>query len=383
MNAGSIILMVEGLFLVFFLIDLVIRLGNSDLWHPAKGGERPMDFAYLNAILKSTSFPPYDPWFAGGYINYYYYGYVIVGTPVKLLGIVPSIAYNFILPTLFACVGMAAFSVGWNLLAGAREPKAENHQELDPSGEPLQAPSEKPRFALFDSRFIGGISAASAMILLGNLGVVRMVYQGFQQIAAPGGLTDKGNIFQHIFWAIEGFFMTLIGRLHLPYGPGDWYWNPSRALPGSSGSPITEFPLFTFIYSDLHAHMIALMITVLAIAWALSVLMAKARWKNRLDLAAGLFLGAPGHRSDQADQYLGFLHLSDPGCGRAGLCRLALRGCFPLAGGSTGDGEAPGPGCRRRGDSGGGLASVLPALYALVLARCGLYQGLSLDGRKI
>ena len=108
--------LVEIIFLAFFLIDLLIRLGNSDMWHPSKGGERPMDFSYFNAVLKSTSFPPYDPWFAGGYINYYYYGFVLAGTPVKLLGIVPSIAYNFILPTWFALIAIGAFAIGWNLV---------------------------------------------------------------------------------------------------------------------------------------------------------------------------------------------------------------------------------------------------------------------------
>ena len=279
-------LMVEVIFLSFFLIDLLIRLGNPDLWHPSKGGERPMDFAYLNAILKSTSFPPYDPWFAGGYINYYYYGYVIVGTPVKLLGIVPSVAYNIILPTLFACVASAAFSVGWNLLHGINEMKAEK-RELPETSQAIP----EPHRSLFDSRFIAGIFASSAMVLLGNLGVVRMLYQGFQQVAAPGGIIDKASFPQRILWAVNGFFQVLVGKIHLPFGPGDWYWNPSRILPAQSGDPITEFPLFTFIYSDLHAHMIALMITVLAIAWALSVLAARGRWKNHLDTVAGLLLG--------------------------------------------------------------------------------------------
>ena len=268
-------LLVEGIFLGFFLIDLLIRIGNPDLWHPSKGGERPMDFAFFHAILKSTTFPPYDPWFAGGYINYYYYGYVIVGTPVKLLGIVPSIAYNFILPTLFACLAVGAFSVGWNILSGIRAAKT--------------AGDEEPKKKLFGLPFIGGISASSAMVLLGNLGIIHMLEQGFERVAAPGGLIDAGNLFQHVWWSIKGFFMVL-GGMNLPYGPGDWYWFSSRIFPPGY-SDFYEFPVFTFIYSDLHAHMIALMLTVLAVSWALSVLLSKARWDSPLNVIIGFFMG--------------------------------------------------------------------------------------------
>ncbi len=177
-------LMIEGLFLAFFLFDLLIRIGNPDLWHPAKGGERPMDFSYFNAVIKSTSFPPYDPWFAGGYINYYYYGFVLVGTPVKLLGIVPSIAYNFILPTLFAIVGICAFSIGWNLIAGDRGKGSED----EPS----------PRnFDLSPSPLISGLAASAFTLFLGNLGTIQLIYQKLQQIGSAGAF-DLGPVHFHL-----------------------------------------------------------------------------------------------------------------------------------------------------------------------------------------
>ena len=267
-------LMIEGLFLAFFLMDLIIRLGNPDLWHPARGGERPMDFSYFNAVLKSTVFPPYDPWFAGGYINYYYYGFVLVGTPVKLLGIVPSIAYNFILPTLFAIVGICAFSIGWNLVESRR----------------LSVDDERP--ASFDLGLIAGLMASALTILLGNLGTIQTVYHKLQQLGAGVDFSWEPtvSIFQRLSWAMQGFLMTFRG-ISLPIGPGDWYWNPSRVVPPLGGNEITEFPLFTFIYSDLHAHMIAIPLALLAISWALAAVMARGKWGNPWSTVLGIVTG--------------------------------------------------------------------------------------------
>ena len=254
-------LVVEALALVAFVALLLIRLGNPDLWHPYKGGEKPMDFSYLNAVLKSTTFPPYDPWFAGGYINYYYYGFVLVGVPIKLLGIVPSVAYNIVLPIWYSLLVLGAFSVGWNLHEGIPRSRA------------LRVGEPKTKRVLGTALW-AGLATVLLLAVLGNLGTVRQIVEGYQRIASGGALLAEASLGQKITWTFQGFVQFLKGT-PMPFYPGDWYWYSSRVIPGDV---ITEFPFFSFIYADLHAHLLAFPITVMAISWSLSVVLSKARW---------------------------------------------------------------------------------------------------------
>ncbi len=270
-SSRQFFVLVEIIFLAFFLIDLLIRFGNSDMWHPSKGGERPMDFSYFNAVLKSASFPPYDPWFAGGYINYYYYGFVLAGTPVKLLGIVPSLAYNFILPTWFAMIAIGAFAVGYSLV--------EDHKSQ------VEEPST------FNLKLVTGLTASTFAILIGNLGTIQMLFRALQRMAAPGGsIPAETTLIQSWVWAAQGL-MRLFGGSMLSIGRGEWYWNPSRVIPPGPGNEITEFPLFTLLYSDLHAHMLVMPLTLFIIAWAVSFIQSRADMR-RTEWIATFLIGA-------------------------------------------------------------------------------------------
>jgi YYY domain-containing protein len=331
----------EAVTLALFLLMLFIRAGNPDLWHPYKGGEKPMDFSYFNAVLKSTYFPPYDPWLAGGYLNYYYYGFVVAGLLTKLLGIVPALAYNLILPMLFSLVGVNAFCVAYNLVASGKWQLA-GGREAGPSADPLiesnlsvagvvnavvsaptefewsVAEAETPavighQSAVTTSRpltpnpYIAGLAAALFIVVLGNLAQLRTFIVGFQRSADRGALAQSAlgdNDFTAFF---HGAYRVATGQTTLGVALDSWYWDATRIIPivNGGGSEITEFPFFTFLYADLHANMIVMPFAALAIAWAIAYLQGYGRgrgWMASFALWAvgGLVIGVtrPSHTWD-------------------------------------------------------------------------------------
>jgi YYY domain-containing protein len=235
------LLRIEIIFAVLYVVWTYVRFLNPDLWHPISGGEKPMDFAYLNAVIKSTSFPPYDPWFAGGTMNYYYYGFVMIGSLIKALGIIPSVGYNLAVPTLFALTGVGAYTVANNLAGGDRK---RGHR--------------------------AGILGLLLVLVLGNLGQLRLLFLGFQEV---GNINFESLIpgYPAVVSALVGMWEVLIKGKSLPFRAEWWYWNATRVIPVLPGEvgPINEFPAFTFLYADLHAHMMALPLTQVALAIAL------------------------------------------------------------------------------------------------------------------
>ncbi|MPZ14269.1 MAG: hypothetical protein GEU73_07565 [Chloroflexi bacterium] len=240
----------EMLFTVTFVGFTALRAANPDLWHPAYGGEKPMDFAYLNAVIKSTWFPPYDPWFAGGYINYYYFGQVIVASLTKLTGIVPWVAYNLAIPTIAALTAVGVASAVYNVLIS--NPHSSSRRQLWALG--------------------GGVAGAGLAILVGNLhGLVQVVEylgrvgEGTIQSVIPGVAGTVGAMRGAVIWLGSFFFGYELPSFAFSF------WDPTRVITTEPTIPITEFPYFTFLYGDLHAHMIAMPLGMLIVGLALNL----------------------------------------------------------------------------------------------------------------
>lgn len=285
------VLAYEAIFLLALVFVAWMRSYNPAPW----GTERPMDFAFFNAIQNSAAFPPNDPWLAGFSINYYYFGYLLMAVMALLSGLEPSVAYNLALALIFALTALGVSGIIVNLIAIAR------------------ARDDRPQKRVGVGVWAGALLGVILVLFAGNQSGVLQIIVGNERVVALDGLQLGSALVQAINGAdaIElpssvittdfGAFTTLERSDKLR--DFNWWW-PSRALwdeypDGMRSYNIVEFPFFSFWLGDMHPHVMALPFGLLALALALATLNRAALpafsvgWRGWLELAlTGIVIGS-------------------------------------------------------------------------------------------
>ena len=273
-----LIVTVEVLFFLAFTFLAFVRAGNPEI----VGTEKPMELAFVNAILHSSTFPPHDPWLSGYAISYYYFGYVMTAMLAKATGTLGSVAFNLMLSLVFALSAVGAYGVLYNLLATWRKGHPSHAQSRPLTGLPLLGPS----FLLILSNFEGFLE------VIHRLGL-------FWKFAADGTATSS-------FWNWLGILdLDRAPTLPLSVMPERyyWWWRASRVISDYSlttvrSEIIDEFPFFSYLLGDLHPHVLAMPFGLLAVAVAFNIFLGG--WKGETNLGfyrlpvhpQGLFFGA-------------------------------------------------------------------------------------------
>lgn len=253
----------EGLFAFAYLAFVRIRIGNPDLWQPWLGGEKFMEFAFLNGNLRSPSFPPVDPHFAGGFINYYYFGLYLVSYLIKLTGIYAEVAFNLAMPTLFALTIVNAFAVAYSALGWRSAAPAA----------PLN----------WRTGFTGALLAPLFVTVIGNLDGFAQLVRNLAQLGA-GGLPSAFSLITLLSEALQGLGAVLMDS-SMP--PAYDFWGPSRVIPET----INEFPYWSFLFADLHPHVIGIPLAGVFIGAMLTLLLEYQRdWRKDWSHALALLL---------------------------------------------------------------------------------------------
>jgi YYY domain-containing protein len=241
-NLGLIITN-ELLFAVAFGLLTLVRAYNPEI----SATEKPMDFAFLNGILRSEYFPPLDPWLSGFAISYYYFGYLIVAVLARLSGVPSEVAFNLAIALLFALTANGAFSLTYNLVS--------RHQGRESGGGAIPTA-------------FGALGAVFVPVL-GNLeAVLEMLH--------TRGLGSSS------FWQWIDVKNLATAPVSGSWIPTDswWWWRASRVVHdvvfGVEQEVIDEFPFFSFLLGDMHPHVLALPFVLLALGLGLNLF-----WSNR------------------------------------------------------------------------------------------------------
>lgn len=238
------VLVVEGVFLVAYLAFAYFRAFNPEI----SNTEKPMEYMFLNSILQSQTFPPHDAWLSGFAISYYYLGYVIVAALAKLGSIPSAYAFNLGLIMTFALAAVGTFGLLFNLVRHAQNDEQQPKRSRAP--------------------YVIGILAVLLLLVIGNL-------EGAFEVGYNAGIGPREFYARLDLHGLED--VSPSGTIK----PEDnwWWWRASRVLndktPDGSGhvEVIDEFPMFSFLLGDLHPHVLALPFGVLALAFALNLML--------------------------------------------------------------------------------------------------------------
>ncbi|MFQ5615899.1 MAG: DUF2298 domain-containing protein [Anaerolineales bacterium] len=264
-----VVIVVEVLFLVAFGAWALVRAANPEI----ASTEKPMELAFVNAILRSPSFPPNDPWLSGYAISYYYFGYVIVAMLTMLTSVPAGVAFNLAIALVFGLAAVGAFGIVYNLLFHNSQLSIDNSQLT----------IHNSLYALLGPFF--------TLILSNVEGFLDMLHaRGLFWSTGPNGATGPDGAPVSAFWS----WLNLKDLVNPPAEPLSWmpnrswwWWRASRVVNDLNfgGAPmevIDEFPFFSFLLADIHPHVLAIPFAFLAVTLALNLYFGGGRGKLRI-----------------------------------------------------------------------------------------------------
>ncbi|NJL04551.1 MAG: hypothetical protein HC911_06485 [Chloroflexaceae bacterium] len=281
------VLLSEAIFLIALIGVAWLRAHTLGFVGPHPWGtERPMDFAFFNAIRYSHAFPPPDPWLAGYSINYYYFGYMMMAVVAVLSGLAPAVAYNLSLALIFALTAQGVAGIISTLIALSHP--------APPPATPMPAappPARNHRLRQLGQRLAPLLGVILVLLAANQAGALQVIIGDYRvvaldapQLASAVGqaLRDSGDVITlpHPARTQEGDFGSF-DTLERGDRVADfnWWW-PSRALWDAFRDPasdttlrrynITEFPFFSFWLGDMHPHVMALPFNLVALVLALA-----------------------------------------------------------------------------------------------------------------
>lgn len=203
------------------------------------GEEKFMNFGFMNSMLRYDGLPAKDPWLSGHSINYYYYGQYIFSYLTKMLGTQSSVAYNISMCAAIALPFASAFSLGQMFIDALR-------QKRDCQVSKWYLP-------------FAGLLSSACVILFGNS------HSFFYDEQSFGNRMLYWDIWQKI-----GVNVGERGNFFYPNSTRFIGHNPNLKELGLSTKgdlTIHEFPFYSYLIGDLHAHVVSMTIVLLIIAF--------------------------------------------------------------------------------------------------------------------